>query len=85
MPTIPRARIIGKQVGGPPLSEAEHFWKCEACGGYFDMRDLGAVLDHEGSLGERRLAIRRSSVAGSSAQRRHASARWTGVLGARQV
>jgi hypothetical protein len=32
------------------LSEAEHFWKCELCGGYFDMRDLGAVLDHEEPL-----------------------------------
>jgi hypothetical protein len=49
-PTIPRGKIIGKQTGGPPLSEAEHFFKCEACGGFFDMRDLGAVLDHEGSL-----------------------------------
>jgi len=34
----------------PPLNEAEHFWRCEACGGYFDMRDLGAVFDHEGPL-----------------------------------
>jgi hypothetical protein len=33
-----------------PLSEAEHLWKCEACGGWIDMRDLGAVLDHEGPL-----------------------------------
>jgi len=32
------------------LSEAEHFRKCEACGGWFDMRDLGAVLDHEERL-----------------------------------
>jgi hypothetical protein len=47
---IPRGKIIGKQTGGPPLSEAGFFWKCEACGGHFDMRDLGAVLDHEGPL-----------------------------------
>jgi hypothetical protein len=47
---IPRGKIIGKQVGGPPLSEAEHYFKCEACGGWFDMRDLGAVLDHEEPL-----------------------------------
>ena len=33
-PTIPRGAIIGKQTGGPPLSEAEHFWKCETCGGW---------------------------------------------------
>jgi hypothetical protein len=47
-PSIPRGTIIGKQVA--PLSETEHFWKCEACGGWFDMRDLGAVLDHEEPL-----------------------------------
>jgi hypothetical protein len=45
-PTIPRVAIIGKQMGGPPLSEAEHFRKCETCGGWFDMRDLAAMLDH---------------------------------------
>jgi hypothetical protein len=49
-PTNPRGKIIGKQTGGPRLSEAEHFWKCKACGGWFDMRDLGAVLDHEEPL-----------------------------------
>jgi hypothetical protein len=49
-PIIPRGTIIGKQTGGRPLSEAEHYWKCEACGGWFDMRDLGAVLDHEEPL-----------------------------------
>jgi hypothetical protein len=36
--------------GVQPTDEAEHFSKCEACGGFFDMRDLGAVLDHEGPL-----------------------------------
>jgi hypothetical protein len=29
VPKIPRGKIIGKQIGGPPLSEAEHFWKCQ--------------------------------------------------------
>jgi hypothetical protein len=48
--TIPRGTVMGERVGGPPLTEAEHFWKCEACGGWFDMRDLGAVLDHEEPL-----------------------------------
>jgi hypothetical protein len=47
---IPRGTVIGKVTGGPPLSEAEHFWRCEACGGYFDIFDLGAVLDHEEPL-----------------------------------
>jgi hypothetical protein len=49
-PTIPRGTVIGQQTGGPALTEAEHFHKCEACGGWFDMRDLGAVLDHEEPL-----------------------------------
>ena len=30
--------------------EAEHFIRCEACGGWIDCRDLGAVFDHEGPL-----------------------------------
>jgi hypothetical protein len=46
-PKVPRGTIISEQTGGPPLSEAEHFWKCELCSGYFDMRDLGAMLEHE--------------------------------------
>jgi hypothetical protein len=25
-------------------------WRCEACGGYFDIFDLGAALDHEERL-----------------------------------
>jgi hypothetical protein len=29
-PTIPRGKSSGKQTGGPPLSEAEHLWKCDA-------------------------------------------------------
>jgi hypothetical protein len=37
-----------KQASAP--REAEHFWKCKSCGGYFDMRDLGAVLEHEEPL-----------------------------------
>jgi hypothetical protein len=39
--------IVAKQTGGPPLSEAEYYFKCEVCGGYFDMRDFGPVLDHD--------------------------------------
>jgi hypothetical protein len=44
---VRRGTIIGKETGGPPLSDADHFSECEACSGWFDMRDLGAVLDHE--------------------------------------
>jgi hypothetical protein len=49
-PKIPRGTIIGKVTSSKPLTEAEHYWRCEACGGRFDMRDYGAVLDHEGPL-----------------------------------
>jgi hypothetical protein len=37
----PRGVVIGRQVTGPPLSEAENFFKCDKCGGWFDARDLG--------------------------------------------
>jgi hypothetical protein len=46
-PPVPRGKIIGKLTGGPPLSEADHFHTCETCGGWLDMRDHGAVFDHE--------------------------------------
>lgn len=47
---IRRGEHIGKRVGAEPESEAEHYAKCDACGGYFDMRDLGNVFEHEGPL-----------------------------------
>jgi hypothetical protein len=46
---FPRGTVIGKQVDGPPLSEAKHYFKCETCGGFFDMH-LAQVLDHEEPL-----------------------------------
>jgi hypothetical protein len=49
-PPVPRGKIIGKRVGEQPTDEADHFFKCEMCGGYFDARDLGAVLDHDEPL-----------------------------------
>jgi hypothetical protein len=48
--TPPIPPVIGKRVGVQPIDEAEHFFRCEAFRGWIDMRDLGAVLDHEGSL-----------------------------------
>jgi hypothetical protein len=50
MTDIPRGTYIGKRRGEPPADEAEHFIKCEACGGWIDCRDLGSVFDHEGPL-----------------------------------
>jgi hypothetical protein len=47
--SIRRGEIVGKRVGHP-VSEVEHYAKCDACGGYFDMRDLGNVFEHEGPL-----------------------------------
>jgi len=37
------------QHGNPilDLPEAAHFYRCAACGGLVDKRDLGAVLEHE--------------------------------------
>ena len=46
----PRGTFIGERVGGPPLNEAENYFKCETCGGWFDARDLAWVEDHEGAL-----------------------------------
>ncbi len=47
---IRRGEIIGKRLGGEPENEAEHFMQCKACGGWFDMRDLAQVFEHEGPL-----------------------------------
>jgi hypothetical protein len=47
---IPRATFIGERIGEPPARTAEHFIKCERCGGWIDKRDLGAVLDLEAPL-----------------------------------
>jgi len=30
--------------------DADHFMKCETCGGWIDSRDLRSVFDHEGPL-----------------------------------
>ena len=46
----PRGVVIGKQVCGPRLSEAENFFKCDKCGGWFDALDLVWAEDHEGPL-----------------------------------
>ena len=48
--SIRRGEIIGQPNGGVAESEADHFMQCPACNGWFDMRDLGAALDHAGPL-----------------------------------
>jgi hypothetical protein len=42
----PRGTVIGRQVSGPRLSEAEHFKRCPLCGGYVDMRDRAWLEEH---------------------------------------
>ena len=56
MTDIPRGKYIGRRLGDPPASEAEHFIRCPACGGWIDCRDLASVSDHEGAGSQSLLA-----------------------------
>jgi hypothetical protein len=47
---FPRRNHIGRRVGNLPKNEAQHFYRCSACGGWVDWCDLGQVFDHEGPL-----------------------------------
>jgi hypothetical protein len=47
---FPRGKYIDRPMGGPPEDEAERPYRCPACGGWVDCRDLGQVFDHEGPL-----------------------------------
>ena len=54
-PTVPRRKYIGRPIDpktGKPVevAEADHFYRCEACGVWVDRRDLGQVFGHEGEL-----------------------------------
>jgi hypothetical protein len=40
---LPRGTVIGRRIGGQPTDEAEHVFKFEMCGGWFDKRNLSAV------------------------------------------
>jgi hypothetical protein len=46
----PRGTVTGKQVSGPPLSEAEHFRKCPLCDGSIDLRDRVWLEEHQQPL-----------------------------------
>jgi hypothetical protein len=46
---IPRRKYFGKRGDRPTADESEHYIRCKECG-WIDMRDLGAVFDHEGPL-----------------------------------
>ena len=44
---IPRT---GVDPDGVARTEADHFSNCPVCGAFLDMRDLGALLEHEEPL-----------------------------------
>jgi hypothetical protein len=46
----PRGTVLSERADGQHVPEAEHFFRCKACGGYFDARDLVWFQDHEGPL-----------------------------------
>jgi hypothetical protein len=39
-------RHTGRDVDNAAPTEAEHHMKCPGCGRWFDMRDLGEVVEH---------------------------------------
>jgi len=42
--------VLGERTDGRRVREAEHFFRCKACGGYFDARNLVWTGEHEGVL-----------------------------------
>jgi hypothetical protein len=46
----PRGSIIGRQISGPLLSEAEHFKRCPLCGRFIDLRDRVWLEEHQQPL-----------------------------------
>ena len=46
----PRGMFIGERADGRHVPEAQHYFRCKACGGWIDMRDLAWCEDHETEL-----------------------------------
>ena len=46
----PRGSVLGERADRRRVPEAEHFFRCKACNGWIDARDLIRVLGHEGRL-----------------------------------
>jgi hypothetical protein len=46
----PRGTVLGERADRRRVPEGEHYFRCKACGGYFDARDLVWIQDHEGEL-----------------------------------
>ena len=38
--------MTGRDADGVAETDADHFMKCPGCGQWFDMRDLGEVIEH---------------------------------------
>jgi hypothetical protein len=45
----PRGTVLGERTDRR-VCEAEHYFRCKICGGYFDARDLVWVEEHETEL-----------------------------------
>jgi hypothetical protein len=58
---IDEGTVMGRQVSGFPLSDAEHYFGCPLCGGYVDMRDR-VWLENTKSRCRTRRKIGRSSA-----------------------
>ena len=46
----PRGTVLGERADRQHVGEAYHFFRCKACNGWIDARDLIWVEDHEGEL-----------------------------------
>jgi len=46
----PRGTVLAERVDRCRVREAEHFFRCKACNGWIDARDLVWFEDHEGPL-----------------------------------
>jgi hypothetical protein len=69
MTRIPRGRYIGKLLGDPPESEAEHFIRCPACCGW----SIAAILLKSSSTkGRYRIRRRIGRNKGCQQSARHA-------------
>jgi hypothetical protein len=49
-PMTEAGKYRGFDPDGVAETEADHFGNCPVCRAYLDMRDLGAVLEHEEPL-----------------------------------
>jgi hypothetical protein len=76
-----RRLVTPHQLGLAKFVEAvaRNAQKCEICGGLFDIRDLGAVLDHEEPLAHPRATSRNRTARSARANvARAADIRWLG-------